>query len=41
MAQIEKVVLYVGNITSKSDKLPTSILKTTWPLIKDRVLVLY
>jgi hypothetical protein len=41
MAQIEKAVLYAGNITSRFNKLPTSILKTAWPLIKDRVLVLY
>jgi hypothetical protein len=41
MAQIEKAVLYAGNITPGFDELPTSILKTAWPLIKDRVLVLY
>jgi hypothetical protein len=41
MAQIEKAVLYVGNTIPRFDELPTSIFKTAWPLIKDRVLVLY
>jgi hypothetical protein len=41
MAQIEKAVLYIGNIISRFNKLPTSILKMAWPLIKDRVFILY
>jgi hypothetical protein len=41
MAQVEKAVLYAGNTTPGCDKLPTSILKAAWPLIKDRVLALY
>jgi hypothetical protein len=41
MAQVKTAVLYTGNITPGVDKLLTCILKVAWPLIKERVLVLY
>jgi endonuclease/exonuclease/phosphatase (EEP) superfamily protein YafD len=41
MAQVERAVLHAGNTTPGNDKLPTSILKAAWPLIKDKVLALY
>jgi hypothetical protein len=41
IAQVKTAVLYTGNITPGADKLPTCILKMAWPLIKERVLVLY
>jgi hypothetical protein len=41
ITQVKKVVLHVGNIIPGSDELLTCIFKVAWPLIKERVLVLY
>jgi ribonuclease HI len=41
MAQIEKSILHAGTTAPGADGIPTCILKVAWPLIKDKVLMLY
>ncbi|EED11708.1 reverse transcriptase, putative [Talaromyces stipitatus ATCC 10500] len=41
MAQVEKSILKARNTAPGEDKLQTNILKTAWPLIKDKILFLF
>ena len=38
---IERAILQAGNTAPGEDEIPTCILKVAWPLIKDKVLVLF
>ena len=39
--QVEESVLQAGNTAPGADEIPTCILKVAWPLIKDKILMLY
>ncbi|EED14697.1 polymerase, putative [Talaromyces stipitatus ATCC 10500] len=41
MAQVEKSILKARNTAPGEDELQTNILKTAWPLIKDKILFLF
>ncbi|EED11781.1 hypothetical protein TSTA_109610 [Talaromyces stipitatus ATCC 10500] len=41
MAQVEKSILKARNTAPGEDELQTNILKTAWPLIKDKILALF
>ncbi|EED16647.1 transposon I factor, putative [Talaromyces stipitatus ATCC 10500] len=41
MSQVEESILQAGNTAPGVDEIPTCILKVAWPLIKDKVQMLY
>ncbi|EED15832.1 reverse transcriptase, putative [Talaromyces stipitatus ATCC 10500] len=41
MSQVEESILQAGNTAPSADEIPICILKVAWPLIKDKVQMLY